>query len=412
MKMSSSEKCAPDSVEISSPGLSMPDVYGVRNAPGLPVQDHAPAPAVYGCSAQSRSSGVSCWRVIHSADRTACARSPSRRPTMPATLLSPAPSKNSCEAVTSVPSKSPRVEEVGDPGHRVRSVDRGGALLQDLDAVDGDGGKGVDVDVASADQPRGQVHLAATVEQHEGPRRPQAAQVDVGHGLRHGGDFVRVVPALSFAHHPVAQAERLDELGHQRKALFLQPAAGRHRHRIGQLRGRCLRAGAGDDQFVELERREAQPQVYRRSLPRGYRDLFGHRQVAEDVGGELVRSGRHILDRVAPVGVGDRPYAERLDEYLYARDGLLVGGVDHGALDGPRGLRPGRGCGQGSRQRQRTEYARESCEASTHVRHPPSQTAVPAASFRSAIMSATRSLLLNKTNCRNNCVFVAFLSPK
>ena len=144
----------------------------------------------------------------------------------------------------------PAGEEVGHPGHGVRPVDGGRAFLQHLDALHGDRRKGVDVDVAPADEARRQMDLAPAVKQHEGPRRAQAAQIHVGDGFRHGGDFVRVVPALPLADHPVAETQSLEELGHEREALFLQPPARHHRHRIGQFRSRHLRAGAGHHQFV------------------------------------------------------------------------------------------------------------------------------------------------------------------
>ncbi len=64
--------------------------------------------------------------------------------------------------------------EVHDPGNRIGTVDRRIAARHHVDALDKVGGDGVDVDVAGT---RLRGHMSAAVDQDQGPRRAEAAQI-------------------------------------------------------------------------------------------------------------------------------------------------------------------------------------------------------------------------------------------
>ena len=143
------------------------------------------------------------------------------------------------EAVEVVPG-----DEVGDAADRVRAVDGARALLQHLHPAEGDGGDHVDVDEAPADQPRRHVDLAAAVDQHQRPRRAEAAQVDVGDALHDGAALAGVVPAGALADHAVAGAEVADQVGEAWRALVGQVVAVGDIDRVRFVDRRLLDRGA------------------------------------------------------------------------------------------------------------------------------------------------------------------------
>ena len=155
----------------------------------------------------------------------------------------------SCESETSNPGEFVAGDEVGNAGHGVRTVNRGGALLQDLDAVDRDGGKGVDVDEAAAEQPRRQRRLAAAVEQHQGPRRPEAPEVHVGDALGHCRPLV-VVPTVRLADDAGRGGQVLDQIDRLQRPLLLLDFPVQHLDRVGKVDRRFLDRRTGDDHYV------------------------------------------------------------------------------------------------------------------------------------------------------------------
>ncbi len=98
-----------------------------------------------------------------------------------------------------VPLKSCRRITLTTPAHRIRAVDGGGAVEQDLDAVDGVGGDHVQVGellLAIVGQAVGRD--AAAVDQHQGRGHAQAAQRDPrGAGREAVAEAGRHRPALS-----------------------------------------------------------------------------------------------------------------------------------------------------------------------------------------------------------------------
>ena len=140
-------------------------------------------------------------------------------------------------------------DEVGNAGHGVRTVDRGGALFQHLDAVDRDRGKGVDVDETAAEQPRRQRRLAAAVEQHQGPRCPEAPEVHVGDALGHRRPLV-VVPTVRLADDAGRGGQVLDQIDRLQRPLLLLDFPVQHLDRVGKVDGRFLDRRTGDDHYV------------------------------------------------------------------------------------------------------------------------------------------------------------------
>jgi hypothetical protein len=122
-------------------------------------------------------------------------------------------------------------DEVDHAADGVRTVDRGGAVAQDLDAGDRAHRDHVQVRVAVGDRLVGQ---APSVEQHQRAVHAQAAQVDVG--ARAG---VRRCEGrgLRQRHHQVGQR------GHAARGEFLGLQGGDGEGRFG---GEALDAGAGD----------------------------------------------------------------------------------------------------------------------------------------------------------------------
>ena len=139
-------------------------------------------------------------------------------------------------------------DEIDDTGDRVRAVDGAGALLEDVDSVDGDGGKRIHVHEAAAGQSSRQISLPASVEQHQGARGPQRAQVHVGHRL---GDTCRsaVEPTVGFAQHAAADAHGLEQLHHRGGSLLGQGFPVDDGNRVGRVDGRFADHGAG---YIDL----------------------------------------------------------------------------------------------------------------------------------------------------------------
>ena len=195
--------------------------------------------------------------------------------------------------------------EVGDAADRIGAVGRRRALFQHLEPADRDGGNGVHVDESPADETRGHRHLTAAVDQHERPRSPESAQVDVGHVLGERRGLIRVVPAAPLADHAVADAQVLEEIDELRGALLLDRVAADHRDRVGHVdRGRVnRRAGHGHGHFLE-QAAEPQRDVHRRR-GRG-RQLDAARQLLEARQRERegIRAGRQRLERVSSIAVG------------------------------------------------------------------------------------------------------------
>ena len=187
-------------------------------------------------------------------------------------------------------------QEIGDTGHGIRAVDGRGAFFEHLDAVDGNRGNGIDIDKAPADQARRHIHLTQPIDQHQRPRCPQTAQVDIGHTFRHGGGLVGIVPTVPLADHAVARADVLEEIGGLRRPLFLHFVSAHHGDRIGQTDGRFLKCRAGHHHFVEKERGRRQLQCDRRRLLGGHGYGLCNARIADQIRLERVRAGRYILD--------------------------------------------------------------------------------------------------------------------
>ena len=102
-------------------------------------------------------------------------------------------------------------DEVGDPGHGVRAVDRRGAVLQDFDPLDGQKGR----ESREIDEARAVIrlhrrkHLAFAVQQHQRGGDAQAAQVDVGGA---GGEVLRQVVRVVLG--AAVGGELADEVAH------------------------------------------------------------------------------------------------------------------------------------------------------------------------------------------------------
>jgi hypothetical protein len=122
-------------------------------------------------------------------------------------------------------------DEVDHAADGVRTVDRGGAVAQDLDAGDRAHRDHVEVGVAVGDRFVGQ---APAVEQHQGAVHAQAAQVDVG---ARAGVRRRQRGRLRQRHHQVGQG------GHAACREFLGADGGDGQRRFG---GEALDAGTGD----------------------------------------------------------------------------------------------------------------------------------------------------------------------
>ena len=140
-------------------------------------------------------------------------------------------------------------DEVGDAGHRVRTVDRRRALLQHFDAVDGKRGEGVDVDEAAAEQPCRQRYLTLAVEQHQGSRRPKAPEVYVGDVLGNGRPLV-VVPTVRLADDAGRSSQALHQIDRLKRALLLLHLPVQHLDGEGEVDGRFLDRRTGDDDDI------------------------------------------------------------------------------------------------------------------------------------------------------------------
>ena len=103
----------------------------------------------------------------------------------------------------------------------------------------------IDIDEAPTDQACRDIGLTAAVDQHQGARGAQAAQVDVGNALRKGGGLAGVVPDASLADHAVARAQVLEEINRLRRPLFRHLFPPDHRNRIGQVDGGFFKGRTG-----------------------------------------------------------------------------------------------------------------------------------------------------------------------
>src|SRR5439155_3234888 len=128
-------------------------------------------------------------------------------------------------------------DDVDDARDRVRAVDRRGAVLQHLDALDGRGrnrrqvGGGVGAGAAR--------NHAAAVDQHQGPLRTEAAQRDVDGA---------VVAVVDLRVHGVALfGQRLEELAQRDAAGRRDLIAAQHRDRRRRVEVLAADASAGDD---------------------------------------------------------------------------------------------------------------------------------------------------------------------
>ena len=196
-------------------------------------------------------------------------------------------------------------DEVGDAADRVGAVRRRRAFLQHLQPADGDGRDGVHVHEAPSDQARRDRHVAPAVDQDQGPRRSQPAQIDVGHGFADRHRLVRIVPTAPLTDDAVADAqvaEEIDELG---RPLLLQGVAADHDHRVGHVDSRGLDGGAGhrDGHLLE-EATDVQGDVNRGRKPRSQLHVpLGALESGQSEGDDVAARGQRRKG-VAPVAVG------------------------------------------------------------------------------------------------------------
>ena len=240
--------------------------------------------------------------------------------------------------------------EVGHAGHGVGAVNGRGALLQDFDAVERDGGEGVDVHEPAAGKSGRGVYLAAAVQQRQCSRGAQASQIDVGRGLRNERPGL-IVPAVALADRAVGRAQFLEEVHCLRRALLLQRFAVGHVDRERQIlrRGRKVRAGHHGRQLPQRDGSlGGQLHVDARALP-GPHDHARTHCVDEAGKGEAqrIRTRREAGKRVhslrgrhrrARFVAERRP--RRRDRHGGHREALLVG---HGSGDGSFLREGGRG---------------------------------------------------------------------
>ena len=138
-------------------------------------------------------------------------------------------------------------EHIDHPGHRIRAIDRGGPVVQQLHPVDHDGRDAVQVRRRGSAAHPGRGHAPA-VDQQQGARRVQPAQVDVGGAgavVQHEG--VEGVVDL----HPAGGGAVLNQPGGVHGAQF--PGAGAHddlhwRYGVELV---APDAGAGDHHFLK-----------------------------------------------------------------------------------------------------------------------------------------------------------------
>jgi hypothetical protein len=142
-------------------------------------------------------------------------------------------------------------DEVDHTADRVGAIDGRGAVLEDLDALDGREGNGVEVDHASVEAVRGD---AAAIEQDKGGIGALAAEVGRGGAVvaargtgHHVGLRREVVKAVA------VDVEVHDQLLGARDALLLHVELGEHRERQRAFVGDALDHRAGDDELLKFD---------------------------------------------------------------------------------------------------------------------------------------------------------------
>ena len=133
-------------------------------------------------------------------------------------------------------------DHVHHAGDRVGAVRRGAAVTQELDLLDRDHGKRVRVDDELGlvrDRAR-RPGKPVAVQQHKGPARPQAAQVE-GRAVRTGAG----TELIGFQVRAEAEREVPDHAEHRGRAFRLQVLASEDRDRLCGILGRSRNPGAG-----------------------------------------------------------------------------------------------------------------------------------------------------------------------
>lgn len=116
-------------------------------------------------------------------------------------------------------------DEVDYAGHGVRAVGCGGAVLQDLDPADCGKRQDVGVNRAVACKCERVRCQALAVQQHQGARGAEAAQVDRARAFRALGASVELV---GIAEHTARDRQRLDQV--KRRRASLQPEVFGRQH--------------------------------------------------------------------------------------------------------------------------------------------------------------------------------------
>ena len=179
-------------------------------------------------------------------------------------------------------------QKIGDTSHCIRTIDGRGPFLEHFDPIHGNGGDGIYIDKAAADQARRHIGLAAAVDQHQRPRSPQTAQIDVGNALGKGGGLVGIVPTAALANHPVTGAQVFEEINRLRRPLLSHLVPAGHGDGVGQTDGRFLNRGTGHHHFLQLDRTGHQFQLDAHNLTSDDHDGFGCTLVADQFGSDPV----------------------------------------------------------------------------------------------------------------------------